>query len=138
MVAKRTAYQGVGPLADIGAIAYRKQDPGFLGRGRERFTSSDDRRKALQTLDMGIADGTHVIELARLEGVGLSTLQRRRRQFNSDWGNINDRTDSHRHFAHRLSNEEHLQIQLSCKEPELAALPARADRAKPRRSRFIH
>ena len=32
--------------------------------------SSDDHRKALQILDMGIANSTHLIELARLEGVG--------------------------------------------------------------------
>ena len=135
---KRTAYQRVGPLADMGSIDYRKQDPSFLGRGLERLTSSDDRWKTLQILDMGIADGTQMIELARLKDMGLTTLERLRRQLNSDWGNIKDRTDTHHHVDQPLRNEEHLQIQLTCKEPEFAALPARADGAKPRRWRFIN
>jgi hypothetical protein len=75
--------------------------------------------------------------LSWLEGVGLTTQQRWRRKFNSDWGNIDGRKVRHRHADHRLNNEEHLQIQLTCKEPEFAARPTRADRANPRRSRFI-
>jgi len=87
---------------------------------------------------MGIADGAQVIELARLEGVGLTTLQRWRRQFNSDGGNIDGHKGSHRHVCHRLSAEERQPILLICKEPEFAALTAGADRTNPRRSKLIH
>jgi len=69
--------------------------------------------------------------------VGLTTLQLWRRKFNSDWGNIDGRKVRRRHVTHRLSNEEHQQILLNSKEPEFDALPTRADRANPRRSRFI-
>ncbi len=45
------------------------------------MTSPDDRKKALQILDEGMAAGARAQELALLLGVGLSTLQRWRRQF---------------------------------------------------------
>jgi putative transposase len=38
----------------------------------------------LQILDEGMADGARASELARLLGVGLTTLQRWRRQFARD------------------------------------------------------
>ena len=100
--------------------------------------SSDDHRKALQILDMGIANSTHLIELARLEGVGSQRCSAGAGSSTVIGAISDDRTDSHRHVAHRLSNKEHLQIQLTCKEPEFAALPARADRANPRQSKIIH
>ena|GEM_PF-4845120 len=53
----------------------RKKNPGLLGRGRGRLTTTDDRRKALQILGEGIAAHTLASELAKLMGVGLSTLQ---------------------------------------------------------------
>jgi hypothetical protein len=54
------------------AVDGGKKEPGLLGRGRGRLTSPDDRKKALQILDEGIADGARGHEL----GVGLTTLQR--------------------------------------------------------------
>ena len=45
------------------------------------MTSPDDRRKALEILDEGMANGARARELAMLLGVGLTTLQRWRRQF---------------------------------------------------------
>jgi transposase-like protein len=48
------------------------------------LTSPDDRRKALEILDEGMANGALARELALLLGVGLTTLQRWRRQFAGD------------------------------------------------------
>jgi transposase InsO family protein len=77
----------------------------------------------LQILDEGMADGARASELARLLGVGLTTLQRWRRQFASDGDGLDGRKGSHRHVAHRLSEEERQRILLTCNEPEFAALP---------------
>jgi len=91
------------------------------------LTSSDDRQKALQILDEGMADGARAHELAVLLGVGLTTLQRWRRQFAGD-GGVDRRKVSQGHVAHRLSAEERQRILLTCKEPGFAA---RADRVDP-------
>ena len=87
------------------------------------MTSPDDRQKALQILDAGVADGARASELALLLGVGLTTLQRWRRQFAGDGDGIDRRKGSHRHVVHRLSEEERQRILLACNEPEFAALP---------------
>ena len=70
-----------------------------------------------------MADGPRASELARLLGVGLTTLQRWRRQFAGDGDGVDCRKGSHRHVAHRLSEEERQRILLTCNEPEFAALP---------------
>ena len=44
------------------------------------MSSPDDRRKALESLDEGMANSARARELALLLGVGLTTLQRWRRQ----------------------------------------------------------
>ena len=88
------------------------------------MTPPDDRRKALQILYEGIADGARAIELARLLGVGLTTLQRWRRQFKRNEGGIDGRKGSHRIVCHRLSAEERQRILLTCNKPEFAALPS--------------
>ena len=87
------------------------------------MTSPDDRKTALQILDEGMAAGARAQELALLLGVGLSTLQRWRRQFAGVGDGIDQRKGSHRHVAHRLSAEERQRILLTCNEPEFAALP---------------
>ena len=71
-----------------------------------------------------MADGARASELARLLGVGLTTLQRWRRQFTGDGDGLDGRKGSHRHIAHRLSEEERQRILLACNEPEFAALPS--------------
>ena len=70
-----------------------------------------------------MADGARASELARLLGVGLTTLQRWRRQFAGDGDGLDGRKGSYRHVAHRLSEEERQRILLTCNEPEFAALP---------------
>ena len=70
-----------------------------------------------------MADGARARELALLLGVGLTTLQRWRRQFAADGDGVYRRKGSHRQVAHRLSEEEHQRILLTCNEPEFAALP---------------
>jgi len=47
----------------------------FWGEGRGRLRSSDDRRKALEIHEEGMANGAWVSELPLLLGVGLSMLQ---------------------------------------------------------------
>jgi transposase len=70
-----------------------------------------------------MADGARAHELAVLLGVGLTTLQRWRRQFAGDGGGVDRRKGSQRNVAHRLSAEERQRILLTCNEPEFAALP---------------
>jgi hypothetical protein len=71
------------------------------------LTWPDHRKKALQILDEGISAGARVQELvlllSLLLGMGLSTLQRWRRQFAGDGDGIDQCKGSHRHVAHRLS-----------------------------------
>jgi len=64
------------------------KDPGLLRRGLGGLTSPDDRRKALQILNEGMADGAHGRELALLLGVVLTVLQRWRRQFAGDGNRV--------------------------------------------------
>jgi transposase-like protein len=58
------------------------------------LTSPDDRRKALDILDEGMANGARARELALLLGVGLTTLQRWRRQFVGDGDGVDRRKGS--------------------------------------------
>jgi len=69
-----------------------------------------------------MADGARASELARLLGVGLTTLQRWRRHFAGDGDGVDRRKGSHRHVAHRLSEEERQRILLTCNESEFVAL----------------
>jgi transposase InsO family protein len=87
------------------------------------LTSPVDRRRALEILDAGLAAGARARELATLLGVGLSTLQRWRRQFAGDGDGLDRRKGSHRLISHRLSDEERQRILLTCNQPEFAALP---------------
>ena len=59
---------------------------------------------------------------AQLE-VGLTTLQRWRRQFAGGGDGTDRRKGSQRHVAHRLSDEERQRILLTCNQPEYASLP---------------
>ena len=56
-------------------------------------------------------------------GVGLTTLQRWRRQFAGDGNGVDRRKGSTRKVAHRLSVEEGQRILLTCNEPKYADLP---------------
>jgi len=56
-------------------------------------------------------------------GVGLTTLQRWRRQFDGDKDGVDRRKGSTRKVAHRLSVEECQRILLTCNEPKYASLP---------------
>jgi putative transposase len=77
----------------------------------------------LQILAEGIAAGARASELAKLMGVGLTTLQRWRRQFAGDKDGVDRRKGSARKVAHRLSVEEGQRILLTCNEPKYADLP---------------
>ena len=70
-----------------------------------------------------MAAGARAAAVARLWGVGLTTLQRWRRQFAADDGCVDRRKGSYRHVAHRLSEQERQRILLTCNEPEFASLP---------------
>jgi transposase InsO family protein len=87
------------------------------------LTSPDDRRKALEILDAGMAAGARACKLAELLGVGLTTLQRWRRQFAGDGDGLDRRKGSPRLVSHRLTEEERQRILLTCNQPEFAALP---------------
>ena len=77
----------------------------------------------MEILEAAVAAGARAASVARLLGVGLTTLQRWRRQFASDGDGVDRRKGSHRHVAHRLSEEERQRILLTCNEPEFASLP---------------
>ena len=113
---------------DCVALGFRaaiccKKDSGLQGRGRGRLTSPADRQKALQILPEGIAAGARASELAKLMGVGLTTLQRWRREFKADGNGVDRCKGSTRKVAHRLSVEEGQRILLTCNEPKYADLP---------------
>jgi hypothetical protein len=74
-------------------------------------------------MDEGIAPGARARELALLLGIGLTRLQRWRRQFAGAEDAVDRRKGSRRYVAHRLSEEERQRILLTCNEPEFAALP---------------
>jgi transposase InsO family protein len=87
------------------------------------LTCPADRRKALEILDAAVAAGARAAKLAELLGVGLSTLQRWRRQFVGDGEGIDRRKGSPRLVSHRLTEEERQRILLTCNQPEFAPLP---------------
>jgi transposase-like protein len=77
----------------------------------------------LAILDAGMAAGARACEVAAVLGVGLTTLQRWRRQFAGDGDGSDGRKGSHRMVSHRLSDEERQRILLTCNQPEFSALP---------------
>ena len=70
-----------------------------------------------------MAAGARAQEVAALLGVGLTTLQRWRRQFAGDGNGLDRRKGSQRLVSHRLTDEERQRILLTCNKPEFAALP---------------
>jgi transposase len=74
-------------------------------------------------MDEGIAAGPRARQLALLLGIGLTTLQRWRKQFEGDGDGVDRRKSSNRQVAHRLSEEERQRILVTCNEPEFAGLP---------------
>ena len=87
------------------------------------MTTPEDRQRALEILKAGLAAGARAQALASLLGIGLSTLQRWRRQFAGDGDGVDRRKGSPRHISHRLTEEERKRILLTCNQPEFAALP---------------
>jgi putative transposase len=77
----------------------------------------------LEILDAAMAAGARAQTVADLLGVGLTTLQRWRRQFAGDGDGLDRRKGSPRLVSHRLSEEERQRILLTCNQPEFAALP---------------
>ena len=70
-----------------------------------------------------MAAGARARVVAALLGVGLTTLQRWRRQFAGDGDGLDGRKGSYRLVSHRLTDEERQRILLTCNQPEFAALP---------------
>ena len=70
-----------------------------------------------------MAAGARALKVAELLDVGLTTLQRWRRQFAGVGDGSDRRKGSRRLVSHRLSEEERQRILLTCNEPEFAALP---------------
>jgi putative transposase len=77
----------------------------------------------LQILIAAVAAGVRGREVAALLGVGLTTLQRWRRTFAGDWDGVGCCKCSQRPVAHRLSEEVHQWILLTCNEPQFDAFP---------------
>ena len=87
------------------------------------MTGPEDRHRALEILKAGLAAGARAQALASLLGIGLSTLQRWRRQFAGDGDGVDRRKGSSRLVSHRLTEEERVRILLTCNQAEFAALP---------------
>ncbi len=87
------------------------------------MTSPEDRLKALEILDAGMDAGARACKLAELLGVGLTTLQRWRRQFAGDGDRLDRRKGSPRNVSHRLTEAERQRILLTCNQPDFASLP---------------
>ena len=87
------------------------------------MTSPEDRLKALEILDAVMAAGARACKFAELLGVGLTTLQRWRRQFAGDGDGTDRRKGGPRLVSHRLSDEERQRILFICNQAEFAALP---------------
>jgi len=77
----------------------------------------------MEILDAAVAAGARAREVATVLGVGLTTLQRWRRQVADDKDGLDRRKGSHRMVSHHLSDEKHQRILLTCNQPEFAALP---------------
>jgi len=82
-----------------------------------------DRQRALGIPDAGMAAGARSCQMARLLGVGLTTLQRWRRRFAGDGDGTDGRKGSPRLVSHRLRDEEGQRIHLTFDQSEIAALP---------------
>jgi hypothetical protein len=78
---------------------------------------------ALEILDAAVAAGARAHKVAELLDVGLTTLQRWRRQFADVGDGLNRCKGNHRMVPHPLSEEERQRILFTCNEPEFAALP---------------
>ena len=87
------------------------------------MTTPEDRQRSLEIVEAGRAAGARAQNLANLLCIGLSTLQRWRRQFAGDGDGVDRRKGSHRVISHRLTEEERQRILLTCNQPEFAALP---------------
>ncbi len=81
------------------------------------------RRKAIGILDAAVAAGARAREVVALLGLGLTPLQRWRRQFAADGDGIDRRKASPRLVSHRLTEEERKRILFTYNQPEFAALP---------------
>lgn len=76
------------------------------------LTAPEDRRKVLKILDVARAAGARVRKVAALLSVGLTTLQRWRRQFAGDGDGLDGRPGRYRLVSHRLTEEKHQRILL--------------------------
>ena len=85
------------------------------------MTAPADRRKALEILDAAVAAGARAHKVAELLDVGLTTLQRWRRQFAGVGDGLDRRKGSHRLVSHRLSDEERQRILFTCNDRVLHA-----------------
>ncbi len=85
------------------------------------MTTPADRRKALEILDAAVAAGARAHKVAELLDVGLTTLQRWRRQFAGVGDGLDCRKGSHRIVSHRLSDEERQRILFTCNDRVLHA-----------------
>jgi putative transposase len=97
------------------------------------LTAPADRRKALEILDAAVADGERAHKVAELLDVGLTTLQRWRRQFAAVGDGLDRRKGSHRLVSHCLSDEERQRILFTCNDRVLHAQSQvhRRGRARP-------
>ena len=91
------------------------------------MTAPADRRQALEILDAAVAAGARAHKVAELLDVGLTTLQRWRRQFAGVGDGLDRRKGSHRLISHLLSDEERQRILFTCNEPDQQGPPTAID-----------
>ena len=114
--AAATAPYGQGSGEGGGSADGFKKDSGLLGRGKGRLTSTDDRRKALEIHNGAICAGARAHAVSAMLGVGLTILQRWRRQFASGRDSTDHRKGSPRSVSNQIREEERQRILLSCNQ----------------------
>ena len=95
---------------------------GPLAAGRGELIAPDDRRRAVDQLEMGTAAGASASGIARILGVSLRTLRRWREAIRCSGSSIDGRKGAPRRVAHKLTAEERQQVIDTVNDPRFADL----------------
>ena len=95
---------------------------GPLAAGRGELIAPDDRRRAVDLLEMGTAAGAPASGIARILGVSTRTLRRWREEIRCSGSSIDGRKGAPRRVAHKLTAEERQQVIDTVNDPRFADL----------------
>ena len=95
---------------------------GPLAAGRGELIAPEDRRRAVDLLEMGTAAGAPASGIARILGVSARTLRRWREAIRCSGISIDGRKGAPRRVAHKLTAEERQQVIDTVNDPRFADL----------------